>query len=139
MKKFILFLIVIMVLFYANSLNNNFTLTNYIKGEYISYSSLKENDKALNLGFCCLNKNFKTKSIVGESVKADNLEINSTLKELKARVVKTEYLPNNSTVIYAYTPLIKTNVKLNNKTVNLQIAINNSTCIVGWPLILGSF
>ena len=140
MKKLIIFSALVMVLFYANSFNNNFSLLNYFTGEYYSYSN-QESENSINLGFCYLSKEDSSslKNIIGESLKIVNLEISSAIKTLNAKVVKTEYLENGTTVIYAYSPLIKNNVSINDKRVNLQIASNKDFSIIGWPLILGSF
>lgn len=140
MKKLIIAFILIMVLFYAHSLNTNFTLKNYFKGTYTSYSNV-ETKNSTNLGFCYLNTSvdIPQKHLIGESIILENIELNSALTSLKAKVVKTECLENCLVVIYAYTPLIKCNVNINNKKVNLQIAHKNEKTIIGWPLILGSF
>ena len=72
-------------------------------------------------------------------MKITNFEIGNALKVLNAHVVKTECLENGSTVIYAYSNLIQEKVEVENKFVNLQIVENEEYCIIGWPLILGSY
>jgi len=138
MKKIIVFVLLITILFYAKNNSNNFSLLNYFSGEYCAYST-QESENCISLGFCNISQTKDDASyVIGESIKIKNLEINTALKTLKAKVVKTEHL-NNITIIYAYTPLINTSLIEKNKQINLQIAINNEYTTIGWPLILGSF
>ena len=141
MKKLFIFFALIVVLFYSNNYKTDFSLEDYFSGEYYCYTEQPVNNNSINLGFCHLTINQKSSknNIVGESVTTKNIEINSALQTLKAKVIKTEYLSNGTTVIYAYTNLIKSSVELFNTKVNLQIALNNNTTTIGWPLILGSF
>ena len=139
MKKIIIFLILIMVLFYSHNYKNDFTLTDYFSGDYSYYSNTK-NEDSLNLGFCYLSKTkLKNSSTMGESITCKNLEVANAIKVLNAKVVYTEYFENGTTVIYAYSPLINKTVKVKNKNINLQFAITNNSTTIGWPLILGSF
>ena len=135
MKKFLLIIAVFAILI-NNMPSNNFTLKDYFTGEYHCYTTQDVN--GLNLGFCVSTPN-KTNCRIGESIKIENLEIESALKALKAKVVNTEYLENGTTVIYAYSSLIKESVTLNNNKVNVQLATSKNTSIIGWPLIIGSF
>ena len=139
MKKLLIFLLLIMVLFYTNKTSKPFSLTDYFSGEYISYSDNATSENSISLGFCYINNNEKSSYTIGESITSNNLEISSAIKTLKANVIKTEYLENGTTVIYAYSPLISKSVTLNNNMVNIQIATNNTQTTIGWPLILGSF
>ena len=138
MKKFIFFIVISIILISSKHNSQQFSLNNYFNGTYYCYTNTATNN-SVDLGFCNLStKQEKPNIIIGESIKVENLEIGTAIKELKAKVIKTEYL-NNQTIIYAFSPLIKTNIILNNKKVNLQISIKNNISTIGWPLILGSF
>ncbi|MGN0788190.1 MAG: hypothetical protein ACI4L6_03950 [Candidatus Onthoplasma sp.] len=139
MKKLLL-TIGVMIIFLLSSHNtNNFSLLDYFDGEYYSFSSC-QTENSVDLGFAYMsNVEIERDKLSGESVKLKNFEPSEAIKKLKARVVYTEYLESGTTVIYAYTNLISKKVKVKDENVNVQIAINDEFCIVGWPLIMGSF
>ena len=139
MKKLIAVLIVLICLLYVFNVNKQFTLLDYFKGEYLAYTSNMVDEDSFDLGFCYMNSKTIKDGIVGESVKVKNLEVASAIKTLNAKVVSTEQLEDGTVVIYAHTRLISNKVLLNNKNVNLQIAIKDDLCVIGWPLILGSY
>ena len=140
MSRFLIFFALILILFYTNKQQNNFTLKNYFDGEYTSYSNNPISSTSIDLGCCFLNySDVKQCELLGESISVDNLEVATALSDLKAKVVKTEFLNDGTTVIYAYSPLINNKVTLNCGAVNLQFALKENHTIIGWPLILGSF
>lgn len=140
MKKILIFLCIVMVLFYVNQTKSNFSLKDYFTGKMSYYTQNSVSNTSINLGFCYLSENINKHSIiVGESIVVENLEISTALKILKAKIIEKGYLDNKTTVIYAYSPLITSQIKSKKNKVNLQIAINNNATIIGWPLILGSF
>lgn len=135
MKK--LFIAVILLFILANSLSyKEFSLDQYFDGELITYSENYING-SVDLGFCYANVG-KTNNAIGESVKIYDLEVGQALKTLQADVVNTEYI-NGTTIIYACSKFIPKNVVVDKQKVNLQIAIKEDCCVVGWPLILGGF
>ena len=120
------------------NLTSSFSLLDYFYGDYRVYTSTELED-SLNLGFCYMSNSKAQKNVVGESLKINNFEPVSALKTLKAKMIKTEHLEDGTTVLYAYTNLIDKTVEVENKKVNLQIACKDDFCVIGWPLILGSF
>ena len=139
MKKFVAILIVLICLLYVFNANKQFTLLDYFKGEYIAYTSRVVDEESQDLGFCYMNSKMAKNGVVGESVKIKNFEISSAIKTLKAEVIFVEQLDGGLTIIYAHTKLISNRVVIHNKNVNLQVAVANDYCVVGWPLILGSY
>lgn len=139
MKKLLVVLIVFVVLLTGVELKQNFSLLDYFSGEYSVYTSTSNGKDCVDLGFCYMNSKPAKKDVVGESIKIKDFEPVNALKTLSAKVVTTEFLDDGTTVIYAYTKLIYDSVKIDNKNVNLQIAHNEEYCVIGWPLILGSF
>lgn len=143
MKKMLIVFVLMFVLINVYETRSNFTLKDYFTGDYCYYTKEDVSANSQNLGFAYLNVgtqlNKSSKVLVGESVSVKNLEIESALKSLKAKVVKTEYLDDGTIVIYAYTKLINKQVQVDNKFVNIQIAEKDGNSVVGWPLILGSF
>lgn len=140
MKKIFIALVLFVVLV-GSSLNvSQFSLLDYFDGDYNVYTSTKVKDST-NLGFCYMSKsvNVDKDSVVGESVKVFNYEPISALKTLNAELITTEVLDDGTVVMYAYTELISDSVKVGNREVNLQLAHNNDYCVIGWPLIMGSF
>lgn len=139
MKKLLL-TIGVMIIFLLSSHNtNNFSLLDYFDGEYYSFSSCQI-ENSVDLGFAYMsNVEIERDKLSGESVKLKNSEPSEAIKKLKAKVIHTEYLESGTIVIYAYTNLISKKVKVKDENVNLQIAIDEEFCIVGWPLIMGSF
>ena len=125
-----------MVLFYANENFKSFSLNNYFNGKISYYTKEIVSENSIDLGFCYLTNSVnKPSKIIGESITIENLEISTALKTLKASVKNKECLEDGTVVLYAYSPLIKSS----NNSTNLQIAIKKNVCIIGWPLILGSF
>ena len=135
MKK--IFVAIILLFILSNIIvDNRFSLNDYFEGEYTSYFS-DYTQNCVDLGFCyagdvCVGE------LIGESVEVIDLEVGAAIKLLNAKVVRTEYI-NNVTVIYAQTNLIHKNVLVGGEKVNLQFAIKEDSCIIGWPLILGGF
>lgn len=139
MKKLIAVLIVLICLLYVFNINKQFTLLDYFKGEYLAYTSNMIDENSFDLGFCYMNSKTLRDGVVGESVKVNNLEVASAIKTLNAKVVNNEQLEDGTLVIYAYSKLIPNKVVLNDENVNLQIAIKDDCCVIGWPLILGAY
>ncbi len=138
MKKFLAIAVVFTVLIGCYSFPKTFSLQNYFNGNYNCYTNYKVNETSINLGFCYLTKTL-AKSAVGESMELINYEPNAVLSKLNAKIIKCEQLNTGTTVIYAYSSKINSSVNLGRSKVNLQLAIKDNSCIVGWPLILGSF
>ena len=134
MKKLII-AIIIMFIILANVDNQKFTLRDYFDGEYTAYTKEFQQD-SVDLGFCYMVKD--SESVIGESVKMDNLEVGSAIRDLEMKVAYTEYL-NGTTLIYGYTKKISDSVNVDGEKINIQIAYNDEYTVIGWPLILGSF
>jgi len=118
----------------------DFSLLNYFSGEYTVYTSSSNGGKdCVNLGFCYMDSQKIDDCVIGESMVIKNFEIGNALATLNAKVIKTEILEDGTNVIYAYTNLINEKVEIGGKRVNLQIAEKHDHCVIGWPLILGSF
>ena len=139
MKKIIILVVMFMIIVGNVKCDDQFSLLDYFSGEYTVYTSTQNGENGLNLGFCYMNSKPTTKDVIGESIRVKNLEVDSVLKELRARVVKTECLEDSTVVIYLFTALINDSVSVFGKNVNLQIAIKEDYSVVGWPLILGSY
>lgn len=116
----------------------NFSLLNYFDGEYYAYSATQQPD-GINLGCCYMTKSKNVKNKTGESMVLYNFEVGNAIKTLQAKVIKTECLSTGATVIYTYSDSIPTSIKLDDKAVNLQFACYDDHCVVGWPIIIGSF
>ena len=138
MKKLAIVFIVFLIILNGVQ-TKKFTLLDYFSGDYTAYTSLNKSSNATNLGFCYMYTTPNVDNIIGESIIVENLEVESAINSLKARVVKTEYLDDGTTVIYAYSSLIDEKVEVSEGYVNLQLAIKNDRTVIGWPLILGSF
>ena len=134
MKKIVAIIIVFASLV-ANIKCRDFSLLDYFTGD-ISYYSLTDNGGA-DLTFC-YKVSSKSGSIIGESVKIENAELNSIISTLRARVIKTEWVEDRC-IVYAYSSLVPTSVRLFNENINIQIAYNDSSAIIGWPLIYGDY
>ncbi len=139
MKKLMIVIFIFIILLAGKQENHSFSLLDYFSGEYTAYTSSESGEDCVDLGFCYMNSKPITNELIGESIIAQNLEVGSAIKVLKARVVKTECLEDGTNVIYAFTSLINDKVKVDGENVNLQIATRNDTTVIGWPLILGSF
>ena len=139
MKKLFITSILILILLGYIKPNKNFSLLDYFSGEYNVYTSSYVNPST-DLGFCYMSDERNDGSnVIGESIKIYNFEPISCLKVLNAELVKTEVLSDGKIVLYAYTNLITDKVVIDSNEVNLQIACAEDYCVVGWPLILGSF
>lgn len=139
MKKLAVVVFMFIVLLSGVDDVEQFSLLNYFSGEYTVYTSQANGEDCIDLGFCYMNSQPVTNSVVGESLIIENLEVGDALNKLKARVVKAEYLEDGTTVIYAISSLINTKVDVDGKKVNLQIANRENRFVIGWPLILGSY
>ena len=106
MKKMIVVIIVFLIIISNIKQGDNFSLLNYFEGDYIAYSSTKNND-CVDLGFCYMYTKPDVKNVVGESITIENFEPANALKVLNAKVIKTEYLEDGTTVIYAITNKIE--------------------------------
>ena len=138
MKKLIIACMLIFVLM-AGVRNSDFSLLDYFSGEYRVYTA-DQTESSVDLGFCHMSNCLTSREgVVGESIKIYNFEPVSALEILNAKLIKTETLEKGTVVMYAYSNLIKDNVQLDNEKVNIQIATNEDYCVIGWPLILGSF
>lgn len=65
-------------------------------------------------------------------------DVQTTVNRLMANKVSSQQL-NGMTVACYYSPLIRERVLIDGKPVNVQIAYNNGTVTVGYPLILGGY
>lgn len=139
MKKMIVFLFLFVVLLSGIPPEKEFSLGDFCEGEYIAYTTKKISNASIDLGFCFMNKHKVSDNVIGESVKVNNFEPATAIRNLNAKVIKVEQLNTGATIIYAYTNKINSSVKVDGEKVNLQIAHYNDYSIVGWPLILGSF
>ncbi len=145
MKKIIIALI-LCLMFACNILTKpkQFSLQNYFDSGLLHiYTSRPINQTSIpitHLYMSTSNKGVTKGDIVGESMYFNNLEIDSALKKLKAKVKFTEFIDEqNLTLIYAYTNLISKYEMVNNIKINVQISTCNEYSVIGWPLIYGSF
>jgi len=145
MKKIIIVLI-ICLLFTCNIFikPKNFTLKNYFSSGLLHiYTSKPINETSIHLANTYVSTSSKGLSkddLIGESIYLENLEVDSAISKLKAKIKFTEYLDEqNLTLIYAYTKLIEKYEMVNNVKVNLQISTCSEYTVIGWPLIYGSF
>ena len=138
MKKLMVACLLFLVLL-SGVKHSKFSLLDYFSGEYSVYT--KETVQgSTDLGFCHVsNETNNGNDVIGESVRVKNFEPISALETLNAELIKTEVLDTGTVVMYAFTDLIDENVELDGKSVNLQLAVYDDYCIIGWPLILGSF
>lgn len=145
MKK--IFVILILTLTFACGIlvkPKEFTLGEYFDNGLLHiYTNRPINETSIaitNLYMSTSNKGVSKGDIVGESLYFTNLEINSALQTLKAKVKFTEFIEEqNLTIIYAYTNLVPKYEMVNNVKINLQISTCNEYSVIGWPLIYGSF
>ncbi len=138
MKKLLIIATLFIILVAGEKKENNFSLRDYFSGEYYAYVD-KNVDNSVFLGFCYMTAdNIETNEIIGESMKIYDFEVSSAIDDLDAYIIKSEWV-EDAVVIYAYTNKIETSVNAFDATVNLQIACYDEYCIIGWPLILGSF
>lgn len=138
MKKLFAVLSVFAVLVACYETDSDFSLQNYFSGVYYCYTENEPNCSNTDLGFCYMSE-LPSKNCVGESMTIENFEPVSALSTLNAQIVKTECLENGAIVIYAYSELVPNSVKVENNLVNIQIACYDDHCVIGWPLIYGSF
>ena len=135
MKKLLAVIVVIFAI-----LNNvhikDFSLNDFFNGEITYYSNLKNTDSR-DLGFC-YSASDKNNQIIGESIVVKNVELNSVLNRLGAKVVKVETV-GDKIIVYAKSNKIPASINLFGDKVNLQIAYTEDRCVIGWPLILGDF
>lgn len=141
MKKLLVVLFMFVLLMSSMGKNKkDFTLKDYVSGEYTVYTNQELNENSVFLGTCYMtSKVSETKNKIGESVKTNNTELVSFLKDLDADIIKTESLDCGAVVISAYSPKIDKTIEIDNQKVNLQIASYDDYSIIGWPVILGSF
>ena len=145
MKKIIVILILCML--FACSIfiePKTFTLSDYFdSGVLHIYTRHPINSTSIQLANTYMStskKGANSKDIIGESLYFNNLEIESAIKTLKAKVKFTEYLKEQKlTIIYAYTSLINCYKTIDHIKVNLQISTCDEYSVIGWPLIYGSF
>lgn len=157
MKKLLLFLLVFVLLSFVNASSPMFYKVNeayancnykyYVTGDlpmYVSAMGIVENK---GLGHIVTVKgdlvNFakqKLTNIVGESISLNGTlkDVNNILNLYNAKIINTEYI-GNTLVLYAASNYFKNSVIINDQKVNIQVAFNNGSIIMGSPLILGSF
>lgn len=145
MKKIIIVLILCLV-FSCNIFikPKEFSLQNYFDSGLLHiYTNRPINETSIgitNIYISTSNKGLTKGDVIGESLYFDNLEVNSAIQKLKAKVKFTEYLSEqNLTLIYAYTNLISKYEMVNNVKINIQISTCDEYSVIGWPLIYGSF
>ncbi|MBQ8522174.1 MAG: YwmB family TATA-box binding protein [Clostridia bacterium] len=145
MKKIIV--ILVLCLLFACSIfikPKEFSLQDYFDSGLLHiYTNRPINETSIaitNIYMSTSNKGIKKGDIVGESLYFKNLEIDSAITKLKAKIKFTEYLEEQHlTLIYAYTNLISKYEIVNNVKINLQISTCDEYSVIGWPLIYGSF
>ncbi|MBQ7924643.1 MAG: YwmB family TATA-box binding protein [Clostridia bacterium] len=79
--------------------------------------------------------------VKGESVyvaDADETFAQEILREYGATVLWTETV-SDVTSYYCYTPIWQDGVCINGKTVNLHIAVGETYCVIGSPIIFGGY
>ena len=140
MKKLLITsILVLIIISSACTITDKFSLLDYFSGQYFVYTKSSA-DSGIDLGFCHMSTSpAAQQEIIGESIKVTNFEPVSALKQLNAKLIKTEVLSDGMVVLYGYTKLIGDKVNIDNHDVNIQIACKDEYCIIGWPLILGSF
>ena len=145
MKKIIVILIICLLFACGIFVKpNNFSLNNYFDtGLLHIYTKRPINETSIPLVGTYMStssKGVKKGEIIGESLYFDNLEIDSAITTLKAKVKFTEYIDEqNLTIIYAYSKLIPKYEMVNNVKINVQISTCDEYSVIGWPLIYGSF
>lgn len=138
MKKLFIACVLMILLLCGVWKNQQFTLLDFFDGEYLAYTAERVQG-ATDLGFCRVIEKRDVSSVIGESIKIKNFEPVSAMEILNAKLLKTEVLNNGTIVLYGYSDLINKSVVVNSQQVNLQIACYEEYCVIGWPLILGSF
>lgn len=137
MKKiFILIILLSILLLNAYNKSPDFSFYNYFNvGTITRYTN--ENSKNSILPNVNING---YGSLLGESIYFDNINIETALLTLKAKVEFVEYIAEKDlTILYCTTPLIHKEVFIKDKNINLQIASSENYTIIGWPMILGGF
>ena len=76
--------------------------------------------------------------IDGESIELESISADKILRTLNHRAISQTQI-SDVKIVYAYSPRGSTFIKDGNSKINLQIAVNNQTTTVGWPVILGSY
>ena len=162
MKKAIIFLIFVPMLFFCiihnnnNSFYNKFNFYNNAVFCYV-YSNKNINQKKQNLTSDCIdlktiNNGDKTLLYFSKlnnqlSIKPDYMQVSfsgsySDVKNIiKSLNLKEVYFENFESyyIFYGYTSGWIRYKVLNNKKVNFQIVYNNSLITIGYPMIYGSF
>lgn len=82
----------------------------------------------------------KLKGIVGISfcVQGNNKTLSHIFDDLKLQI-KSQNNVGKITTYLAYTNLFSNHIMLDNDKINIQIAVNDGSIIVGMPIILGSY
>jgi len=120
-------------------------------GEYSFYSTeivsssliTKTTDLGFSYIYTCNSKNAaKVRALFtridGESITIENTTAKRILQFLKYQKISETKISNVKT-IYAYSPRGQVYIQNAGQKINLQIAVNNQTTTVGWPVILGSY
>lgn len=145
MKKIIIILLLCLLFICSIWVKpKEFTLRDYFDSGILHiYTKRPINETSIYLVGTYMSSSTKgatKEDIIGESLYFNNLEINSALTTLKAKVKFTEYIQEQHlTIIYAYSSLIPSYEIVDNVKVNLQISTCNEYSVIGWPLIYGSF
>ncbi len=140
MKKMLIVIVMFVILVGGVKTENEFSLLDYFDGEYYAYTNSPVSENYIDLGSCYMNfGEVERDKLIGESMLVYNLEVGAAIQNLDARIIKSEYLETGATVIYGYSNKINTELDVNGETINIQIACYDDYCVIGWPLILGSF
>lgn len=140
MKKMLIVIILFVILVGGVKTENDFSLLDYFDGEYYAYSNAPVSENYINLGSCYMNfGTVEREKIIGESMLVYNLEVGAAIQSLDAHIIKSEYIETGATVIYGYSNKINTSLDVDGEEINIQIACYDDYCVIGWPLILGSF
>lgn len=99
-----------------------------IDGEYTAFAS----DDSVCV--CSISKGYERVDTQGGASKVERI-----LAKAKAKLIKTEKIDADLTVFYAYSPCLLKSVRLFGRNVNLMIALNGNSVVVGSPLIKGSY
>ena len=116
---------------------------------YFSEDIEMENLQTFKNGVGCyivVNRNLANKFIEEECLDGitfeSKLSAEDILKNLNAKIVSVQDIQinkENKTIFYAFSDYFSKFLIINGKKVNLQIVCENENCLVGHPLLMGSY
>ena len=141
-KFLILLMCLYLLVLFFNQYDTSFSLSQQVNGtNLLYYTEISASENAI----CCGNLFINTKiendaKVIGESIEIESEKLESVLKNLKFKFKAKEYIEaNNLYVLYGFSDKIPNITHYGNYLTNLQIAVYENYCIIGWPMILGSF